>query len=66
MSNKRMLGTNSTQMFVFDNSVERRCLSCGGKIKNNRNMTRIYPDKCFHVICLRKAEEIRNFKPTRW
>jgi hypothetical protein len=60
------ISPKSTKQFVFDYSIERRCLGCGNVIKNNKNMTRIYPDKCFHIICMRKMEEIRNFKPTRW
>lgn len=57
---KTMIKT--TKQTIFDYSIERRCLACGCMITKNRNMSRIYPDKCYHIICMRKMEESHRMK----
>jgi hypothetical protein len=44
---------------MFDYSKPHRCIFCDKIIINNKNMIRIYPDKCFHIICDRKLRENR-------
>jgi hypothetical protein len=44
---------------MFNYSKHHRCLFCDKIIVNNKNMVRIYPDKCFHLICDRKLSELR-------
>ncbi len=47
---------------MFDYSKTHRCLYCDRIILNNKNMVRIWPNKCFHLFCDRKMKEIRYTK----